>query len=254
MRLLPAMAMVVMAGALSAGRTCAQTPATEQAGAEDTLQVSIGVASQERRRGLGWSGGRPAANASIRVPIVTGLSVSARATSLGRARRYERADGVIDLTAGIARQYGAVRVNGEVIRHQFIGAAGPSFWELGGDASTTFGPARFDLFMRYAPHQDAIGGQNLYMGAGLQAGIPGTPLSLSAHVGRSTGSHGDSLARYRLRPDVRYHDYSIGLDYVARNWLVGLRYSDTDIRRTPENRAFTGHSGSAIVASLTLFP
>jgi uncharacterized protein (TIGR02001 family) len=220
-----------------------------QASSDGAIEFSMGVASQERRRGISWSDGKPVAKASLHVPVSGGLYVEGAATTLANSRRHNRADGVVDMTAGISRDAGMARLSGEVIYHQFIGAAHSSYVELGAGASTTFGPALLDMFARYAPSQSAIGGDMLYLGAGAQTGIPGTPLNLSAQIGHSTGSGSADPARLRLRPERSYTDYSFGIDYTKRNWMIGLRYSDTDIS-APAAR----HVGRSLVASVTLFP
>jgi hypothetical protein len=60
------------------------------------------------------------------------------------------------------------------------------------------------------------------------AGIPGTPLTVSGHVGRSSGS-ADTRARARLRPGGRYWDHGVALEYRKDRWSAALRYADTSL-------------------------
>ncbi|WP_443970752.1 TorF family putative porin [Sphingobium sp. CR28] len=222
-----------------------------QAKAQATLDpdLTVELATDERRRGLSWSDEHASARAALRLPLGDGPFVSASVASLGGSNRHGGADAVIDLSAGYARNVGAWRLSADVVTHRFAGVPNSGFLEFGGSAAFTLGPAMVDAFARFAPAQDAIGGQTLYIGTGVQAGIPGTPLSLSAHVGRSTGTDkGDDLARFRLRPQARYHDWSVGLDYVGKNWSAGLRYTDTNIARALDNQA-----DPALVARVALF-
>lgn len=211
------------------------------------IDLTLEAATDERRRGLSWSNGNPSLEASVRLPLGDGPFVSASATTLGGHNRHGGADAVIDLSAGFVRNLGPWRLSADVVAHRFIGTRASGFIEMGGSAAMTLGPVMVDSFIRYAPSQDAIGGQTLYIGSGIQSGIPGTPLSVSAHVGRSSG-RGDDPARFRLRPQPRYHDWSVGVDYVARNWSAGLRYTDTDISRDVDRRA-----DAAILARVALF-
>lgn len=220
-----------------------------QARAQATLDpdLTVELATDERRRGLSWSDEHASARAALRLPVGDGPFISASVASLGGNNRHGGADAVIDLSAGFARNVGAWRLSADVVTHRFVGDSG--FVEVGGSAAFTLGPAMLDAFARFAPAQDAIGGQTLYIGTGVQAGIPGTPLSLSAHFGRSTGTDkGDDLARFRLRPQARYHDWSVGLDYVGRNWSAGLRYTDTDVARAVDE-----HADPSLVARVALF-
>ncbi|WP_204283871.1 TorF family putative porin, partial [Klebsiella pneumoniae] len=65
----------------------------------------------------------------------------------------------------------------------------------------------------YAPSQSAIGGDNLYLFASANAGIPATPLSASATLGHSTGSTDDPVRAARLRPLGDYTDWRLGMEY-----------------------------------------
>lgn len=231
---------IVMAG-------LAGTQAAAQATLDPDLTVELSI--DERRRGLSWNDEHASVRAALRLPVGDGPFISASVASLGGNNRHGGADAVIDLSAGFVRNMGAWRLSADVATHRFVDVRNSGFVEVGGSAAFTLGPAMLDAFARFAPAQDAIGGQTLYIGTGVQAGIPGTPLSLSAHVGRSTGTNrGDDLARFRLRPQARYHDWSVGLDYVGRDWSAGLRYTDTDIARALDNRA-----DPALVARVALF-
>ena len=54
--------------------------------------------------------------------------------------------------------------------------------------SYTFGPATARVRANYAPDQDNLAGDNLYLSAELKAAIPSTPMSAFAQVGRERGS------------------------------------------------------------------
>lgn len=92
--------------------------------------------------------------------------------------------------------------------------------------SHTFGPVTGKLLAAYAPKQNALsvgGGKedNLYLAADLSAGIPGTPVSVAAHLGHSFGPS-------YLTIGDEYTDWSLGASYTWRNLSFGVSYVDTD--------------------------
>jgi hypothetical protein len=95
-------------------------------------------------------------------------------------------------------------------------------------AAYALGPASLDLYASYAPSQAAIGGDNLYLSAGLDSGIPATPVSVYAGVGRTIGGGAGDRAR-RLRPAGDYWDYRLGAEYVLGPGTLGLRLTTTSI-------------------------
>lgn len=204
---------------------------------------SFEAASDERRRGLSWSDGDPILRGSISVPIVEGLSLDGAATTLWGSNRHGGADAVLDLGATYAKQLGGFRLTAEGRYHLFPGASHQGYGEVGAIAGFTLGPASVDMGARYAPRQSAIGGDNLYLSAASAVSIPGTPFTLSGHVGRSSGDVRDPLAAARLRPDGAYWDHGVSLDWYRGRWSAGLRYADTDID-APDN----AHAGATLIA------
>ncbi|MBN8829246.1 MAG: hypothetical protein J0G94_01150 [Sphingomonadales bacterium] len=154
---------------------------------------------------------------------------AAGVTALRGSARHGGADAALDLSAHYARDIGTLRFSGGGTGHVFLGASGLSYAEIDGRISHSLGPAQLSIGASYAPPQHAIGGDNLYLHAGLDVGLPGTPLSLSGRIGRSSGSVDDPARSRRLRPDGRYWDHVIGLDYLAGPFALGLRYSATTI-------------------------
>lgn len=208
---------------------------------------SIEVASDERRRGLSWSEGDPVVRGTISAPVADGLSLDATAVTLWGSDRHGNADAVIDVGPTFVRQVGGWRLSGEARYHLFPGASGQGYGELGAGAGFLIGPASIDLFASYAPSQSAIGGDNLYLSASAMAGVPGTPFTLSARIGRSSGQVSDPSRAARLRPDGAYWDYGIGVDYLKERWTAGLRFADSNIAG-PGSR----HAGASLIGRLAL--
>lgn len=210
--------------------------------------VTLEVASDERRRGLSWSDGDPVLRAGLSAPVADGLSLDATAVTLRGSRRHGGADAVIDLGPTFVRQVGGGwRLSAQGRYHLFPGASHQGYGEVGAGAGFLIGPASLDLFAGYAPRQSAIGGDNLHVSATAAAGIPGTPFTVSARVGRSSGDSDDPLRAARLRPASAYWDHGFGIDYLSGRWSAGLRYADTDIAPGTAD-----HAGARLVATLGL--
>ena len=208
---------------------------------------SVEIASDERRRGLSWSEGDPVLRGTISAPVAEGLSLDASAVSLWGSDRHGNADTVIDVGPTFVQQVGGWRLSGEARYHLFPGASDQGYGELGAGAGFLIGPASIDLFASYAPSQSTIGGDNLYLSASATAGVPGTPFTLSARIGRSSGDVHDPLQAARLRPDGSYWDYGFGIDYLKERWTAGVRYADSSIAGTGSR-----HAGPSLIGRLAL--
>jgi len=213
-----ATALLVLAPALA--------PTLAQAQAKPAIEVS--ATTDERRRGLSWSDGDASASASVDLQLA-GLNAGARVTALRGSARHAGADMVTDLTLGTGFDLSGARLSVSAIGHLFTGASEMmDYGEVAADASYTFGPLQVEAGANFAPSQSAIGGSNLYLFAGANAGIPATPFTLSASIGRSIGSD-DRLRSDRLRPGGDYTDWRIGVDHVTGPLTVGLDYTGTDL-------------------------
>lgn len=209
--------------------------------------VTLEAATDDRRRGLSWSEGDPVLRGALSIPVAEGLSLDGAATTLRGSPRHGGADAAIDLGATFVRQLGGWRLTGEGRYHLFPGASRQGYGEVGAIAGFTLGPAGVDLAARYAPRQSSIGGDLLYLSAAASAAIPGTPLTLSGHVGRSAGDTRDPARAARLRPGGNYWDHGVALDWYRGRWSAGLRYTDTDIAAPGE-----AHAGATVVGRLGL--
>lgn len=208
--------------------------------------------SDHRVRGLSWSDGRAAAQVWGEVPIADGLALSAQATTARGSRRHGGADAVLEIAATWRGEGGLLRWHAGVAGQFFPGGTGAQdYAEIDGGLAGTIGPLDLGLAARYAPSQAAIGGSNLHLGAKAQLALVGTPVTLTAGFGRSSGSTDDPLRAARLRPGGAYADWSLGGRYVVRRVAFSLTYSDTDIAARDVPPA-TGvrHYGASLVAGL----
>jgi uncharacterized protein (TIGR02001 family) len=89
--------------------------------------------------------------------------------------------------------------------------------------SHSIGPAQVTVGAAYAPSQNSIGNaDNIYVYTDLGVGIPGSPITLNAHLGYNDGS-------LSVGPDGDYTDWSVGADAVFGIVTLGIAYVDTNV-------------------------
>lgn len=222
-----------------------------------SLGGGVEVTTDERRRGISWSDGRIAPAASVRAGLPSGFDLGVRVQGTRGDPRHGGADAVADVTGGFGSDIGGgLRVDGFVTGHLFVGAGGRmDYVEGGAGASYALGPAEVGIDARYAPSQSAIGGDNLWIGARARVGVPATPFTVTAGVGRSSGSTDDSIRAARLRPGGTYVDWSLGVDHITGPITLGVLYTGTDIARDRVVASpFAGvrHTGEKVTARVAL--
>ncbi len=234
---------------LTLGVLLAATPALPL-WAQERPAIGVELNSDENRRGLSWSGGRVSPSADI-FATQGPFEASGRIVALRESARHGGAGVVGDLSIGASTMFGPVTMRGRVTGHLFGGAGfNADYVELGGSAAYTLGPVQVDVGADYAPSQSAIGGDNLYLHAGVQGGIPGTPLTVLAGVGHSTGKTDDPFRAARLRPGGDYSDWRVGVEHVTGPVTLGLDYVGTDVSEQAASiypLADARHSGDRIV-------
>jgi uncharacterized protein (TIGR02001 family) len=140
--------------------------------------------------------------------------------------------------------------------HLFAGADGRAdYGELDAGIGYLIGPLQLNAAATYAPVQDSIGGDNLYLQARATGSLPLFPLTLSAHIGRTTGSTRDPIRAARLRPDGDYTDWGVGVEQSLGPIALGLRYTGTSIdtdRFSPSPFANLEDAGDRLTAHVAV--
>jgi uncharacterized protein (TIGR02001 family) len=143
-------------------------------------------------------------------------------------------DQEIDLSAGFKKTFGGTTVDIGGLYYYYPGAEkivpgyASDFLELYGSVAQTFGPVTGKVLVAYAPKSSALDygfgkEDNLYANASLSGGIPGTPVSVSAGVGRT-------FTRSFLSGGIKYTDWSLGASYTTGPLTFGVSYVDTNKR------------------------
>ena len=219
------------------------------ASAQNTTAVTAEAMSDEVRRGLSWSGGRAAAAGDVQISLGP-IDASARAVTTRASRRHGGADGVVDLALGTGWDLGAFRLRAEAIGHVFAGARGRmDYVEVGASASYGIGPLYSTLGIAVAPSQRAIGGSNVHIYANASAGVPGTPFTILAGLGHSSGNARDGTRAQRLRPGGDYLNWRLGLERRGERLTLGIDYIGTNVSRRDSFGEFADprHAGDKLV-------
>jgi len=141
-------------------------------------------------------------------------------------------DQEIDLIAGYKHTFGGTTLDVGVLYYyypgssQFIDNYASDFVEPYASLSHTIGPVTGKLSAAYAPKAKALSvgngkEDNLYTALDLSAGVPNTPVSLSAHIGHSFGPSYLTIGK-------EYTDWSLGASYTWNHLTFGVSYVDTD--------------------------
>lgn len=231
------LAVLVMSSAFVAVPAFAQQPAegqpTEAQATQETPAFSITgsatLASEYRFRGISLSDQDPALQATINLNHESGFYAGVWASNLEGFGAVGGASAEIDLYAGYKREVASgVTIDGGLLYYVYPGADAGDFdyFEPYANISLTRGPVTAKVGLAYAWEQAALGGNdNLYVFNDNSIAIPGTPISLLAHVGYNTGNSGAAFGS-------DYLDWSLGASLAWRNLTFGLAYVDTDIGTT----------------------
>ncbi len=183
--------------------------------------------SDYRFRGISRSERDPAVQGQITASGASGWYAGGRGTSLRRAGALGGAQ--LDLYAGYGANLDlATSVDAGVLYYVFPDGDGKTdYFEPYASLSHQLGPVLGTLGAKYAPEQQAIGGDDsLYLFGEVEAVIPATPITAIAQIGRQDGGLAGS-----------YWNWSLGARYTHGAFVVGLRYVDTDVSANPNAEA-----------------
>lgn len=217
-----------LTAALFAGCAVLASPAMAQAddaASDFTVSGNAAILSEYRDRGVDYSGGDPAIQGGIDLGHSSGFYVGAWGTSLDeKTVGYGHTE--LDLYGGWTGHLAEGLTADLGANYSMYPNADPGdfdYVELYGSFGFTLGPAEATAGLFYAPSQSSLGdADSLYLYGELGTGIPGTPLSLLAHLGYTDGS----LA-YTADGDA--FDWSLGASYALTGDLsVGATYVGSD--------------------------
>ncbi len=155
-----------------------------------TFSANVALTSQYRFRGVDLSGGDLAVQGGFDLSHSSGFYVGTWSSTLdnttvgyGETELDVYGGWAGNLTEGLTINVGAI--------NYIYPNAGPGefdYAEFYGKLGFTFGPASATVGVAYAPKQPSLGyTDNTYVYTDLGVGIPGTPLTLSGHLGYTDG-------------------------------------------------------------------
>ena len=216
--------------------------------AEARIDVSGAVAlvSDYRFRGISLSAEHPALQPTLTAQHSSGLYAGLWTSNLDGFGELGGSNLELDFFGGLRRPLAGGSADVGLLYYAYPGSSGGDyeFFEPYLNFSRTFGPVTAKVSAAFAPAQAALGGNsNVYLAADASASIPRTPLSVRAHVGRSSGDT-------PLSPGGGYFEWQIGGDLVWRNLTLGISYVDTDI--DAREAASAGATGDIVDGAVIL--
>jgi len=209
-----------------------------------TVSGSVALVSDYRFRGVSQSNKHMAVQGGLTATHASGLYAGAWGSNLAGWGTFGGANMELDLFGGFKQKIGGATVDAGLTWYMYPGGASDTdFAEPYVKLSGTLGPASLLAGIAYAPKQQALGnysatpqsrGQkkdNLYLWGDASTAIPGTPVTLKAHLGYSKGNPGLGPNGTSLAPTGEYADWLLGADYVLGPVVLGLAYVDTDISK-----------------------
>jgi len=193
---------------------------------------SAALVSDYRFRGFSQSGENAAVQGSININHESGFYVGTWASSINLSSSTGADLATeIDIYAGYTKAVAlGVTVDVGLLYYLYPkkGGGDTDFFEPYVNLTGAIGPATVKVGVNYAWAQSALGDNSaIYFHAEPSIAIPGTPLSLDAHVGYSVSD--TALGGYGA--DHHVWDYSIGGAVAYKNLSFGVHYVDTDEQR-----------------------
>ena len=165
----------------------AQAPAFHVSG-------NVSLVTDYRFRGVSLSGGDPAVQGGITVTHASGAYVGAWSSSLAQTPVYGNQE--LDLFGGWSGEVASgLTLDAGLLYYVYpSGHVGDgNYWEPYASLTGAIGPAKLKVGMAYDWKQKGLvdnagnHADNLYIYSNLDVGVPGTPLTVSGHVGYTDG-------------------------------------------------------------------
>jgi uncharacterized protein (TIGR02001 family) len=193
----------LLAASVLAGSVLAASPALAQDAAADaavkpapafTVTGNVTLVTDYRFRGVSLSGGDPAIQGGITVSHSSGFYVGTWSSSLASTPVY--GDQELDLFGGWTGEVASgLTLDAGLLYYVYpSGHVGDgNYWEPYASISGSLGPAKLKVGVAYDWEQKGLinnagnKDDNLYVYTNLDVGVPGTPITVSGHLGYTDG-------------------------------------------------------------------
>lgn len=224
-------ASLVSAAILSA--TPALADDHEESTSEFEVSGNVAIVSDYRFRGVSFSNGEVAIQGGVDVAHSSGFYVGTWASSIEDTPTFGEVE--LDLYAGWSGDVGeGVSIDVGLLYYAYPAKDEPplagksDYFEPYASISGDLGPVTATAGIAYAWDQGALGNQdNLYLYTDLEAGIPDTPISVSAHLGYTDGVLSPNFDQFGNQSSG--FDWGLGASWAVTDSLsLGVNYVDTE--------------------------
>lgn len=218
-----------------------------------TVSGSATLVTDYRFRGVSLSAGDPAVQAGITITHDSGFYVGTWASSIAGGAAY--GDMELDLFGGWSGDVTEGLTFDIGLLYYAYPTNTPGFdaeyWEPYATLSTTLGPVEAKFGLNYAWKQSSLGNEdNIYLHGELSAGIPNTPVSLSAHLGYTSGATAPDYVS-GFSTDKTAWDWSIGASMTVLEKLnIGVSYVGVEAPQAKALGFDDGFTNGTIVGTL----
>lgn len=224
-------------------------PTAAQAQDDDSsLSVSANVTltTDYRFRGVSLSGGDPAVQGGVDVAHESGFYAGVWSSSIDGGPSYGEME--FDVYGGWSGQVSdAVSVDVGLLYYSYPSkdlSGDTDYWEPYASVGFNLGPAEAEVGVAYAFDQDLLGDEdNLYLYTDLSSSLPGTPITLTGHLGYTDGVLAPSYLAGTT--DKSGLDWSLGASMSSGILEVGVSYVGV------EGPSIDGFTDDAIVGTIT---
>ncbi len=216
----------------------------EEASGPISLSGGVTVVNDYRFRGVSLSNEKAALQSTLTVSHESGFYAGVWGSTLPDSFAYGKYE--LDVYGGFATEIApGTSVDLGVTWYTYPGRrdfiANTNYLEVIGKVSHDIGPVGATAMVAYAPDQKSIGGDDsIYLNLGLAAGIPDSPVTLTAGLGYTDGAFGV------LSADGNYLDWTAGVSFAAGPATFAIQYVDTDIKKTGIKAADTLYDAGVV--------
>ncbi|HET7817206.1 MAG TPA: TorF family putative porin [Sphingomicrobium sp.] len=202
--------------------------AAQDFGSQFAVTGGATVVSDYRFRGISQTDRRFAPQATFSISHKSGFYGTVWGSSIDDYVA-NGSDAELDLIFGYRKTLGATTIDGGVAYFYYPASGGVNsdFAEPYLAISQVAGPVTLKGTVNWAPKQKALTldgitkESGLYLAGDASIAVPGTPVSLTGHLGRSFRENYITFGE-------KYTDWSLGASVTHKNLTAGVAYVDTD--------------------------
>ena len=228
----------ILALALAATSAMATPAMANELGGGFSVSGNAALVTDYRFRGVSFSDEDIAIQGGIDLEHESGFYVGTWASSIEDSPVFGHTE--LDIYAGWSGEIASglsldVGVLAYLYPNGNVGNA--DYVEPYASLSYSIGPAEITTGVAWAPSQSSLGNDdNLYVYSDVSVGIPGSPITLTGHIGITDGS-------LSVDTDDDYVDWSLGAEATFGIVSIGVAYVDTNVNTALTDGTVVGTLG-----------